>query len=200
MWLDEAVPAAARRVDDRAARSGADRRVDVEVVLGRSAHRLDPRRAQRADHHRRHAARRRHGHADRRTARRRKASRASPTSCCPSAARSLRGRRALLLALLAEHLPDWRPDPSQRRHVAVGAAARADEFGAVGGRVADGSRDSAGPAVRGGRHPGALHPGALHAARRPADRGRRAAGARLAQRDRDRATGADASRRRAWCV
>ena len=63
--------------DDDATRPGADDRFDVEVVLGRAARRLDPRRARHHRHHRRAAPVDRHGHAGARTVRRRKASRAA---------------------------------------------------------------------------------------------------------------------------
>ncbi len=62
------------RRDDHAARSGADGRLDVEVVLGRPARRLDPRRARHHRHHRRAAPVDRHGHCGSRTVRCRKAS------------------------------------------------------------------------------------------------------------------------------
>ena len=89
MWLDEPVPAAVRRVDDHAARSGADRRLDVEVVLGRSAHRLDPRRAQHADHHR--------ARCDRRSTWARRSSNSSPPQgFSPSPSEVLPERRDIL--------------------------------------------------------------------------------------------------------
>ena len=87
MWLDEAVPPPFAASMAAQARPGVDRRIDVEVVLGRSADRVDPRRTQCADHHRGHASRHRHGHADPRTTRRREASRVAPTTCCRTAAR-----------------------------------------------------------------------------------------------------------------
>ena len=77
VWLDEPVPppmaaAMAARRDLRF-----DSRVDVQVVLGRTSHRLDPGRAQRVGEHRGRTPFDRHGYTDRRTACRCKASRQS---------------------------------------------------------------------------------------------------------------------------
>ena len=70
MWLDRAGACADGCRHDDATRPGADDRVDVEIVLGRPADRLDSRRAQHTGHHRRGAPVDRHGDRDRRTARR----------------------------------------------------------------------------------------------------------------------------------
>ena len=70
VWLDEPVPAPTAASMTTRRGSGDDDRLDVEVVLGRPAHRLDSRGARHIGDHRDGASVRRHGHADRRTARR----------------------------------------------------------------------------------------------------------------------------------
>ena len=165
MWLDERRPRTDGRGDDDAARSGADRRFDVEVVLGRAAHRLDPRRARPP-----WPPSRRCGRPStwaRRSLEQLAAARllARRDELLPERRDILRARRALLLALLERASARLAAAARQRRHVAVGAAARADEHRAVGGGIADGPGDSAGPAVRRRRHAGTVHPRALRAAR-----------------------------------
>ena len=98
------------RGDDDAARPGADGRFDVEVVLGRPAHRVDPRRARHHRHDRRTAPVDRYGHPGPRTVRRRKASRAARRAT-PGAARAPSGPAGLPDRAAGRQLPDWRPGP-----------------------------------------------------------------------------------------
>ena len=180
--------------DDDATRPGADRRLDVEVVLGRPAGRLDPRRASHHRHHRRAAPVDRHGHARSRTVRRRKASRAARRAS-PRATRDSPARRALLLSLLDQHLPDWEPGggyggmslwvrlPAPMSTALSAAASR------MGLELPAGPRFGVdGTLERFVRVPYALPEDRV-------DRGHRAVGPRVAQRHRLHRTGADHRRR-----
>ena len=96
------------RRDDDATRPGADGRLDVEIVLGRAAGRLDPRRALHRRHHRRAAPSIDMGTPvlEQFAAARLLAQR---DELLPERREILRARRALLLSLLDQHLPDWEP-------------------------------------------------------------------------------------------
>lgn len=78
----------------------------------------------------------------------------------------LRSRRALLLHLLAEHLPDWRPAPGKggmSLWVRL-PAPMSSALSAAAARI--GLEDSSRAPIRSRRHPGAFHPGPVHIARR----------------------------------
>ncbi len=171
MWLDEAMPTPLAAEMTTRRDLVHDRRVDVEVLLGRAARWLDPRRARHHRDDRRAAAVDRHGHPGARTVRRRKTSRPSrrdtagtprdpPSPPCPAAV-AVEPPSARLAAR-----------PGHRRHVAVGAPARTDEHRLVGGRVTAGPRPARRPAVRRRRDAGAVCPHSVRAARRTAHRSR----------------------------
>ena len=92
----------------------------------------------------------------------------------------LRARRALLLSLLRQHLPDWRPGPGDGG-VSLWVrlpAPMSSALSAAASRL--GLDDAARSPIRRRRHVGAFHPHSLHAARGATRRGGRTAGAGLA--------------------
>ena len=138
MWLDEPMPAPMAASMTARSRPDADGRLDVEVVLGRPAGRVDSRRAR---HLATIAALRPSIDMGTAVFEQFAAARllAQRDELLPERRETLRDAATLLLSLLSAYLPDWEPLPA-RRDVAVGSATRTDEHGTVGGRLADRTR------------------------------------------------------------